>query len=47
VGPHAEPPQVLPDGVIGMNGYANRLLIVCYIAWPVLIASLFYLSTTN
>jgi hypothetical membrane protein len=47
VGPNAQPPEVLPNGVIGINGYANRLLIVCYIAWPLLIASLFHLSTAN
>ena len=28
-----KPPAKLPDGVIGLVGYVNRLLIVCYCYW--------------
>lgn len=33
MGPEAEPPKVLPSGIIGINGYANRFLVLCYIGW--------------
>lgn len=36
-GPNATPPEKLPDGVIAFNGYANRLLILCYITWNLII----------
>lgn len=42
-GPDIEPPKLLPAGVIGINGYLNRLLVICYILWPVLMAKI-YLS---
>jgi hypothetical protein len=35
MGPGVEPPKELPKGVIGVNGYFNRLLVVCYILWLV------------
>jgi hypothetical membrane protein len=37
-GPNVQPPEKLPSGVIGINGYANRILVLCYIGWLVLIA---------
>lgn len=37
-GPDSPPLTVLPKGVIGINGWANRLLVICYIFYPVLIA---------
>jgi len=43
IGPDAEPPESVPDGVIAINGYANRLLIFCYIFWVIIIAKV-YLS---
>lgn len=43
VGPNIDPPKFLPAGAIGINGYMNRLLVVCYILWPVSIAGI-YLS---
>ena len=43
VGPNIDPPKLLPEGAIGINGYMNRLLVLCYILWPVLIAGI-YLS---
>ena len=43
VGPNIDPPKLLPAGAIGTNGYMNRLLVICYIIWPVAIAGI-YLS---
>ena len=43
LGPNIAPPKLLPEGTIGINGYMNRLLVVCYILWPVTIAGI-YLS---
>jgi hypothetical protein len=37
-GPGAPPLQILPKGVIGINGWANRLLVLCYISYPILTA---------
>ncbi len=39
-GPDSPPFSELPKGVIGFNGWANRLLVLSYIAYPVLIAKL-------
>lgn len=45
-GPPATPPKVLPHGVIGVLGWANRLLVVLYNAWVVMVAwRAFQLST--
>jgi hypothetical protein len=38
MGPNAEPPKAVPSGVIALAGYANRLLVVCYVAWLIVIA---------
>lgn len=38
--PNSPPLTELPKGVIGMNGWANRLLILCYILYPVSTAKL-------
>jgi hypothetical protein len=38
----APPPTEVPNGVIALGGYANRLLVVCYVFWTVLLA-VFYL----
>lgn len=40
MGPDATPPDHVPDGVIALAGYANRLLILCNMGW--LIAVAFY-----
>ncbi|MFC6999756.1 DUF998 domain-containing protein [Rufibacter roseus] len=40
-GPDAPPLAELPKGVIGVNGWANRLLVLCYLLYPVLLAKLF------
>lgn len=39
-GPDSAPMTDLPKGVIGVNGWANRLLVLCYIAYPVLAAKI-------
>jgi hypothetical membrane protein len=43
MGPNAEPPKAVPDGVIALSGYANRILVLCYLYWLILIAKT-YLS---
>lgn len=40
---NSEAPERLPDGVIGINGYFNRLLVICYIGWAMVMAGV-YLS---
>lgn len=39
-GPDAPPLSALPKGVIGVNGWANRLLVFCYMLYPVLTAKI-------
>jgi hypothetical protein len=34
----AQAPQVLPPGVIGLVGWADRLLVVLYCAWVIAVA---------
>jgi hypothetical protein len=34
-GPPAQPPAVLPPGVVGLVGWANRLLVVAYCVWVI------------
>lgn len=41
MGPGADPPERLPAGVIAVGGYANRLLVVCDVAWLMLMAWLY------
>ncbi|MCW3116733.1 MAG: hypothetical protein JWM28_815 [Chitinophagaceae bacterium] len=38
MGQGVEPPKSVPDGVIALHGYANRILIFSYIYWLVVIA---------
>lgn len=38
MGPDAQPPDHVPDGVIALAGYANRLLVVCYVGWLMIVA---------
>lgn len=38
VGPNEEPPSTVPPGVIAIAGYANRLLVICYVGWLIIIA---------
>lgn len=34
------PPTVVPEGVIAVGGYANRLLVLCFIFWVIYVAYL-------
>lgn len=38
MGPDAAVPERLPDGVVALAGYANRLLIVCNMGWLIAMA---------
>lgn len=38
MGPNEEPPAFVPLGVIALAGYANRLLVVCYVGWLIVVA---------
>jgi hypothetical protein len=37
---NAPPPDKVPDGVIALGGYANRLLVLCYILWLIVIVNI-------
>jgi len=39
-GPDSPPFTELPKGVIGINGWANRLLVLCYLIYPILTAKI-------
>ena len=39
-GPDSPPLTVLPSGAIGLNGWANRLLVLCYLGYPILTAKI-------
>lgn len=39
-GPDSKPFEVLPKGVIGVSGWANRLLVLCYLSFPILTAKI-------
>jgi hypothetical membrane protein len=43
LGPNVAPPKTVPEGVIAINGYANRLLVFCYILWVLIIAKTYLL----
>ncbi len=38
MGPNAETPKSVPPGVIALAGYANRLLVICYVGWLIVVA---------
>jgi hypothetical protein len=38
MGPNAEVPKAVPSGVIALAGYANRLLVICYVGWLIVVA---------
>ena len=40
---HSAPPEKVPEGVIALAGYANRLFVFCYVGWLIVIAKI-YLS---
>jgi Protein of unknown function (DUF998) len=35
---NASVPDRVPDGVIAMAGYANRLLVLCYVGWLIVVS---------
>jgi len=39
-GPDAPPLTELPKGVIGINGWANRILVLCYLGYPIITAKI-------
>jgi hypothetical protein len=39
MGPDVTPPETVPDGVIALAGYANRLLVICYVGWLIVVAN--------
>lgn len=41
MGPNEAPPERVPDGVIAVAGYFNRLLVVCYATWTMLMAYIY------
>jgi hypothetical protein len=42
MGPGATPPDTVPPGVVAVAGYFNRLLVICNIAW-IMVMAYFYL----
>jgi hypothetical protein len=40
MGPDIPPPTSVPNGVIALAGYANRLLVVAYLFWVALVAAI-------
>ena len=40
----AAPPEKLPEGVIAWAGYANRLLVLCYVMWLVQVSGTYLAS---
>ena len=46
MGQGIEPPKSVPNGVMAWNGYANRILVLAYIYWLIVIAKT-YLKTEN
>lgn len=36
--PTSAPPERVPEGVIALAGYANRLLVLCYVGWLLMIS---------
>lgn len=41
--PNAPVPEKVPDGVIALAGYANRLLVFCYVFWIIFVAYVYWL----
>ncbi|MFN0037520.1 MAG: DUF998 domain-containing protein [Saprospiraceae bacterium] len=37
----AEPPKFVPEGVIALGGYTNRILVIAYLAWLIIVARIF------
>ena len=41
IGPGQQPPSSVPDGVVAVVGYANRILIAAYIGWLLFVSNVF------
>jgi hypothetical protein len=41
IGPGQQPPSAVPDGVVAVVGYANRMLIAAYIGWLLVVSNVF------
>ena len=41
IGPGQQPPSAVPDGVVAVVGYANRILIAAYIGWLLFVSNVF------
>lgn len=39
-GPNSPPLTELPKGVVGVSGWANRFLVICYLGFPILTAEI-------
>lgn len=44
MGKDAPAPEKLPEGVIGVSGFANRLLVLSYIVWVMIIDYIYLIS---
>ena len=44
--PSAQPPERVPDGVIAVAGYFNRLLVICNAVWVMMVAN-YYLAVVR
>ena len=40
-GPNQEPLTEIPKSVIGLNGFANRLLVLVYVAFNIIVSHIF------
>lgn len=40
------PPEKVPEGVLAVAGYANRLLVLCYVGWLLVVSFLFLSQRT-
>ena len=41
LGPGQQPPESVPDGVVAVVGYANRILIAAFMGWLLLVGSVY------
>lgn len=40
-GPNQEPLKEIPEGIIALNGFANRLLVFAYVTFNILVSLIF------
>jgi hypothetical protein len=46
MGPNIPPPDAPPAGAFIWSGYANRLLVICYVGWLVLVSGIYLTNPT-